>query len=243
MSFGFAQIRWSNLSLALIACFGVLSVSCSKAGPTSTNNTSTVETYSTSPPFPTKEPDTYQAVRKLTFTDSDGNSKTVQTQIARSGELRRETNEAASQPIVYLDSSQGSFVLLPRQKVYAETNGDESETAAEASEEGAERRVHTEPVKVKYQKLGTEVFQARTLTKYKIVNTSSDGTVSNGETVIWVDESLGMPVKSESSSNDKSRTMMELTNISLEVDKKLFELPADYQKIAIIELRRRLLKE
>ena len=234
MSFIGSQKRWLP---TIIVCGAVLSTSCAKHGPTNNEPTSS-ESYSTTPPFQTKEPDNYQAIRKLTFTDPEGNSKTVQTLIARSGELRREETETSSQPVVYLDSTHGSFILLPREKIYAQANEETEESAT--TPDDPDRLVHTEPVKVKYQKMGTEVIGNRNLTKYKVVNTSADGTVTNSETVIWVDESLGMPVRSESSSNDKSRTTMELTDVSLEVEKKVFDLPSDYQRVAATELRRRL---
>ncbi len=227
--------------LAAIVFVSVPMVSCSRAGQPSTEIASG-DSYSTTPPFSTKEPDTYRAVRNLTFTDSEGNSKTIRTAIARSGELRRETTETGLQPIVYLDSAQGSFILLPREKVYAQTD-DETESATDQTDGEVERRIHTEPVKVKYQKLGNEVIGNRNLTKYKIVNTLADGTVSNDETLLWVDETLGMPVRTETNSTDKSRTTMELTEISLEFDKKVFELPSDYQKISTTEIRRRMHKD
>lgn len=242
MSVVAAQRRWSTVVLALIFFISVLMASCSRAGQQRSTEITSGDGYSTSPPFSTKEPDNYQAVRKLTFIDAEGNSKTIRTTIARSGELRREATETRSQPIVYLDSAQGSFILLPREKVYAQAN-DETEAAAGQDEGEVERRIHTEPVKVKYQKLGNEVLGNRNVTKYRIVNTSVDGIVSNDETLVWVDESLGMPVRTESNSSDKSRTTMELTEISLEFDKKVFELPSDYQKISIKEIRRRMHRE
>ena len=241
MRFDNTQNRWANCLLTLIVCGSIPFASCATPGPKSTETTGS-ETVSSTPPFSTKEPDTYQAIRKLTFTDSDGNSKTIQTEITRSGELRREETETAGQPVIYLDSTQGSFIVLPREKIYAESR-DVGEISPDATRGNADSRMHTEPAKVKYQKLGTEFVGNRNLTKYKVVNTSSGETVSTDETLIWVDESLGMPLRSERKSNGKSRTTMEVTDISLEVDKKKFELPADYQKVAVSELRRRLHKD
>lgn len=242
VSFVTAQRCWSTLVLALIVSISVLMVSCSRAGQQKSTEIAGSDSYSTTPPFSTKEPDNYQAVRNLTFVDAEGNSKTIRTTIARSGELRREATETGLQPIVYLDSEQGSFILLPREKVYAQFN-DGTEVPTVQDEGEVERRIHTEPVKAKYQKLGNEMLGNRSVTRYRVVNTSADGIVSNDETLVWVDESLGMPVRTETNSSDKSRTTMELTEISVELDKKVFELPSDYQKISIAEIRRRMHRE
>jgi len=49
-----------------------------------------------------------------------------------------------------------------------------------------------------------------------------------------------MPVKTEISSPDGTRVTTELSDVVLKVDKTLFEIPKDYQKIAFNKLRERL---
>jgi outer membrane lipoprotein-sorting protein len=71
------------------------------------------------------------------------------------------------------------------------------------------------------------------------VNSLDAQTVSNSETLIWVDETLGIPIKSVTTSNGGIRTM-ELSDVSFEVDKGLFLIPPDYQKIDVRSLRQRL---
>jgi outer membrane lipoprotein-sorting protein len=57
---------------------------------------------------------------------------------------------------------------------------------------------------------------------------------------MWIDETLKMPIKSETKSADGTRVLMELSDISLEVDSDLFKVPKDYQKLAIAEFRKRM---
>jgi hypothetical protein len=49
-----------------------------------------------------------------------------------------------------------------------------------------------------------------------------------------------MPIKSEAKGTEGSQTLMELSDISLDLDKTLFQIPAGYEKVAISELRQRL---
>jgi outer membrane lipoprotein-sorting protein len=58
--------------------------------------------------------------------------------------------------------------------------------------------------------------------------------------LIWIDEALKMPVKSEAKSSDGTRVLMELSDISLDVDGELFKIPKDYEKVTFIEFRKRL---
>jgi outer membrane lipoprotein-sorting protein len=64
--------------------------------------------------------------------------------------------------------------------------------------------------------------------------------VSPSETLVWIDEALGMIIRSETKSSDGSHSRMELSEIALEVDQSVFQLPADYQKLPLLELMTRL---
>jgi outer membrane lipoprotein-sorting protein len=59
---------------------------------------------------------------------------------------------------------------------------------------------------------------------------------------MWIDEALQMPIRSETKSADGTRVTMEVTEIKLDVDGRLFAIPEDYQKIKFSELRKRLSK-
>src|SRR4029453_6281312 len=204
-------------------------LSCSSAQKQSGNSSTDNETVSSTPPFQTKEPERYQAVRTITFTSATGEAVTTKTAIAKDGQTRRDEYDK----IVYLETDQGIFVILPEQKIYAPLNAEPEAADQEfSSENSPERLLNTEKVARRYHKVGTEVLAGRSTTKYQTVNTSTQGTVSNNETLIWIDDQLGMPIKSTTTSADGSNTTMELTGISLEVDKRLFQIPEGYQKVA-----------
>jgi outer membrane lipoprotein-sorting protein len=234
--------------LPLLVVLGVVLVSsCTKSRPATDGTDFKDQIISSTPPFQTKEPEQYQAVRTITFTDSSGKPVVTKTVIARYGELRRDTTESGSnQEIVLLDSDQGRLILLPQAKIYSEANGgtpSEVNPDPQLVETSPDRLLHSEPSITTYQKLGTESVSGREATKYRVVvNISAAGNVSSSETLIWVDEILGMPIKSETKAGDGSSILMEMSNIVLEVDKGLFQIPPGYERVANAELRRRLRK-
>jgi hypothetical protein len=214
----------------------------SNAGPADSRKTAF-----TTPPFSTKEPDRYQAIRITSFaeTGSAENSSAWQTNqvlIARDGEKRREEYSAgASGQIVYLEVPAGRFIVLPANKLYADLS-----TASRETEQG--NRPHVSPddspglspdqllneahAPATYEKLGTETLAGRMTTKYRVVVLT--GADSQNETLIWVDEGLGMPVRSEAmskSSGHSSKVTMELKDVKLEVEERLFSWPSDFRKV------------
>jgi hypothetical protein len=162
--------------------------------------------------------------------------------IAKDGEMRREEETSGSKRVVYLDLPTGRFLLLPEERLYASLNDDsESEDATNSETDGSgELYLHTGPIQSAYENVAREDVNGRTTTKYRVVVNNSDAqTVSSSETLIWVDETLGMPIKSVTRSSGGIRTM-ELSEVSLEVDKGLFQIPPDYQKVDVRSLRLRL---
>ena len=196
--------------------------------------------FSSVPPFETKEPQSYRATR--TITTVNANTQTVsKTSIARDGELRREEPENNGQRVIYLTRPEGRFIVLPDEKLFAEATNEAENNDEEPSETSPDRLLHTELVTPGYQKLGTETAGGRNLQKYRIVvNNSAGENVSVGETLLWFDEALHMPVKTEISSPNGARITTELSGVVLNVDKSLFEIPKDYQKLEFNKLRERL---
>ena len=127
------------------------------------------------------------------------------------------------------------------------TNVEHLESGVEedgASESSPDRLLHTEPISTTYQRIGVESINGRNTRKYRVVvNSSTGANVSGSETVVWVDERLQMPIKSEMKSADGTWWKMELTDIVLEVDAGVFRIPEDYKKIAFSELRARLKRD
>jgi outer membrane lipoprotein-sorting protein len=230
------------LSAVLIGqgCQGWRSVS-----PNGNSSSSEIITSSI-PPFATREPASYQAVRITTTSESSNlassplETRTVRVFIAREGDWRREEYEdGAGEKIVYLENSQGRFVLIPSNKVYADLNAAEALTSSvelpqDAAEISADRLLHETHSEARYQKLGIENVEGRTATKYRITKADAgNGTAGSSETLIWIDESLGMPIRSESTfvGAPYSKVLMELKNLSLNVDDQLFELAMDFKKV------------
>jgi hypothetical protein len=202
------------------------------------------------PPFPTKEPKTYQARRIVTFNQSSTNpdhpsaQRTSTVVIARDGDQRREEHEAgALGTIVYLETAAGRFVLLPKSRLYAAqddktTDNGLTQLNAEPETMSPDFLLNESTVATEYQKLGEEVRSGRATTKYRVITRSGNPSIAS-ETLIWIDEILGIPVASElatSNSIGSARIFMELRDISTEVDSAVFALPANYRKVPMSQI-------
>lgn len=231
--------RFSAYQHTLVIGTLLLSSCSSKPAPNSSQSSDQI--VSSTPPFQTKEPQRYQAVRTITFTDRSGTAITRKTTIARSEVFRREeTENSDSGTTVFLETDIGRFVLLPKAKIYAEL-ADASGIDPTEFESSPDRLLHPDALSTMYQKVGSETVSGRKTTKYRVtVNTASSTNVTASDTLIWVDESLGMPVKSETTASDGSHLVMELSNVVLEVDKDLFRIPEDFVRVNVTALRQRL---
>jgi outer membrane lipoprotein-sorting protein len=234
--------------VALVAVSVVLFASCRSQNESLTTNSPSPDTVvSSTPPFQTKEPERYRAVRTITAVNAEGQTLVTKTSVARDGDSRRHESTVAAKPIVYLDVPEGKFVLLPDEKVYADVT-DQSQISADPNDEGLESSpdalLHTDAGSTSYQKLGTESIAGRSTNKYRVVvNSPPPANVSQSETLIWIDETSQMPIRSETKSADGTRVTMEVSDIKLEVDKSLFTIPAGYKKLNFTELRKRLTPE
>jgi len=237
------SLRWRRE--LIVVSLVLLAISCRSQNNSAPNNNSTTELQvSSTPPFQTKEPDRYRAIRNFTVVAANGQTVTTKFLIARDGELSRNEWQVASNTIAYVETLEGRFVLLPDEKIYAEVGPDTSLPANEdddALERSPEGLLHAETGSSSYQTLGKETIGGRNTDKYRVVVNAPDaGSVSVSETLIWIDEALRMPIKSETKSADGTRVSMELSDISVEVDASLFKIPSDYKKLAFAEFRKHL---
>jgi outer membrane lipoprotein-sorting protein len=202
------------------------------------------------PPFPTREPETYQATRIVTFSQSGPNNIESPTQVrsgkvflARDGVQRREEFEVGeSGSIVFLENVNGRFIILPQPKLYADANesnaSEQSELQVDAELMSPDFLLHESNTATQYQKLGPETVAGRLATKYRVM-TSASGSAASHEGLIWIDETLGMPIATQytsTSENDSIRVSMELQNIRTAVDPQTFALPADHRKVALSQI-------
>ena len=217
----------------------VLGVACTqnqKLAPETNANA-----ISSTPPFEIAEPERYRATRTISTTSANGQMVVTKYSIARDGEQRREESDSDGQRVVYLTLAAERFVLLPDEKVYAAVTNEDLNTGEQESETSPDRLLHTELVTPGYQKLGAETIAGRNLQKYRVVvNSSAGANVSGNDTLLWFDEALHMPVRTEMSSPNGTRVTTELADVVLNVDPKLFEIPEDFQKIDFGKLRERL---
>lgn len=216
----------------------LITVSCAPNQKVTTETTTSNETIvSSTPPFQTKEPERYQATRTITTVNASGETTVTKNSIARDGERRRDESLTGPQRIVYLYLPEGKFLLLPDLKSFVElTNVDQTQLSDEP-DTSPDRLLHTEPLVTSYQRLGPETINGRNTQKYRaVVNSSGETSVSGSETLIWFDEALRMPIKSETKAGDGKRVTMELSEISLDVDRVVFQVPEGYQKITLSEL-------
>lgn len=251
--FQLTSLRQGRFAVLLIA-LAVSASGCNRFRQTASNNKSSNETITSSqPPFRTREPDRYRATRIVTTIVSpstgSGATKTRKISIARDGSNRREEYETASgETVVFLENNRGWFVLLPAQRVYADLNsgtGNHAELSDEdginESADGMLNRIGSEAT---YRKLGMEHLHERSTTKYSVTYANKvDGSSLTQEIYIWIDEELGMPIRSETNyvnSGHSTRVVTELRDISLEVDPRTFELPVGFKQVKSEEVRQLL---
>lgn len=235
--------RQRKRRLTSLFCTVLVFASCSSQNKSpATNNAPTDAVTSSTPPFQTKEPERYRATRTITTVTADGKTVVTKSSTTKDGEMRRTEAEVGSSKLVFLNIPDGTFVLLPDEKLYASTSSDEP--VAGSAEDGdltPEKLLHDDIGSTSYQKLGTESIGGRNTNKYRVVvNNSKAGSVSQVETLIWIDEALGMPIRFESKSPDGKQVTMELSEITLDVDKAVFQIPEDYHKLVLSELLGRL---
>lgn len=234
--------RKRERALVPLCCSLLVFASCTQTNSPAPPNASSETVVSSTPPFQTKEPERYRATRTMTSVAADGKTTVAKTLIAKDGEMRRTESEFGTKRLVFLNIPEGTFVLLPDDKLYASTASDE--TVPGSAEDGdltPEKLLHDDIGSTSYQKLGTESLAGRNTNKYRVVVNSSKGAnVSPYELLIWIDEALGMPIRSETKSSDGTHVRMEVSEIALDVDKGLFQIPEDYHKLAVSELLDRL---
>lgn len=236
------MIRRPALALISLSLALLLVASCRSQNAPVTNNSSDNTIVSVTPPFQTREPERYRATRTITNVTAEGRTNVTKVTIARDGEFRRIESELFAAKTIFVIGPQGKYLLLPNDKVYVDqTEGAAPPDAISEDESSADRLLHTESGTSSYQQLGTEAVSGRKTNKYRVtVNSANAANVSSSETLIWIDEALGMPIRSETKSSDGSRSTMELSELSLEVDKNLFQVPSDYKKVSVTELARYL---
>jgi hypothetical protein len=251
---GLMSLRILVFLALLVLTVAAAGASCKRASVQNTANSNAAgeaEGTATTPPFPTREPERYQWTRVITWVAGAGNQPAVEQSVfmARNGDRRREDYEVLQGvKLTVLRLPEGSYTLYPAKKIYAEIGGEGSGQASAARnvppDFSADKLVNASRTGARYEKLGNEEVFGRMTTKYR-VTTGGGQSGESSETILWVDESLGMPIKSESTTRSEaageSKYTVEYKDIKLEADDSLFVLPKDYRKVTQEEIQRETL--
>ena len=232
--------------LSYTLCF-LLIVSC-RGYRTSNNQVADSRiTISSSPPFSTKEPERYQATRITTNSGGASATRATRVFIARDGQNRREEYDEGA--LVYLETTTGRFALLPEKKIFVGLDSGTEELHAVLKSEDSymnspESLLSQTTGRVSYERLGPETLSGRATTKYRVTSGgSSKENETNSVTLIWIDDLLGMPVRSETTSTNsdgESKLIIEMHDVRQDVDARLFQLPSDYKEVDTAHFRAQL---
>lgn len=248
--------KLSRLLLMLVFCFLFsFSSACSWFGSKTANtnmnanaNTNTNvakdETLPT-PPFSTKEPEKFQA--KMVFSAVlDEHSPDIPPQvysISRDGNKRRVEFQQGEDMVAFLQIPSGQFVLNLTKKEYSNLDLSKlGDSQGGSSVPSLDKMLNQARPNAKYEKLGQEEVSGRMATKYRV---TSQETVNAGaspnekittDSLIWIDESLGMPIRSETTTTGedggKVKIIMEVKEIKLETPSaSSFEIPKEFKKV------------
>jgi len=216
-------------------------------------------------PFSTKEPTVYQAEIVISFAAPDTASDTAaggpteqKYFTARDDRKRRTDHEFSAGQIMSVleDQDNKTIVLLPQKKCAAEDAEDAEDKAGagaaaappgESFGEFLTTEWLAEKLPANFEDLGKEEVNGKSLNKFR-VRFEKTGTVESvSEAIVWVDEEIGMPVKTEFYSlkdgQPVNKVTTEFRNLKLSVEPGIFDLPAGCQNITAGEMQKVLRQE
>jgi|GEM_PF-1447595 len=200
-------------------------------------------------PFQSKEPEKYQAKIVFAFKWDESNAETVEqtTFVARDELNRRLDFEIGDKrQISRLETADGKrFLLVPQRKIYAEISEAASEDLLTTAPEeySLAHLLYAKPPEAKFQKIGAETINGKQLTKYMVdfgaVRQSEN---AKTETAVWIDENLGLPVRTEITAivdqkPNGAKSVTELRDFKSEPDITVFTVPADYRRVSVKEIQ------
>jgi hypothetical protein len=254
--------------LWLLAALVSLNSACSSCGKneavTGENPAAPTLPMSSVLPFSTKEPATYQAEIVISFPGAagapgtDAGTDAAETEagqkyfIARDGEKRRIDYEfSAKETMSVLEDAGGRTIVLPVQKkCSAEEKTGAGNISAPQGEPFSEFLTNgwlAEKIPANFEELSGENIGGKPLRKFRVRYEKTNGTGSISEAIVWVDEELGMPVKTEFYSLKDGQKMNPVTtefrNIKLSVAPDIFAKPERCQNITPKEMQKILWQE
>ena len=217
----------SNDSKKNFAAFALLLLICAGCRFFQTANSDlpkpfTPEEIRSDIPFSTKEPEVFQAEIVITA-DSVENKKFI----ARSGNKRRFDYNFGAKNQVSVVQTDKVLTFLADKKIYTET----ALSANSAAQNDWTSEWLNAKTDAEFTKIGTE----NNLTQYRV----SFGEAGKSETLIFVDENIGLPVRQEFYSLENGERVLtmtiELKNFKAEAANDLFIAPKDFKKVSAKE--------
>ena len=187
-------------------------------------------------PFATKEPENFQA--EFVVTTGDKEDKTF---AARNGDNRRYDYhyEQKTQISVVQTADNKSFLVFNDKKIYAENSNNATIQNAENPFDFLTTEWLNQKTDAKFESLGAE----NSFVKYRVIF----GENQMSESIIWVDEKIGLPVKQEFYSVNGEQSILnfafEIKNFKPQTDAGLFEVPKDFRKVSVEDFRKILQSE
>lgn len=226
-----------TIKLFSALAFAVLFSSCwwrQTSGETQTTPAAFVAEESKSAiPFETREPENYQA--DLIVTASGVESKIF---TARNGANTRVDYYAGeNQRTSQVRRADGtSFLILNAEKIYAETAAGNTADAAQTANDATDF-LNNEWLNSKADARFTNLGVENGLTRHRVNFSES----ADAESIVYINESLHLPFRQEFySGRGAERTLtysIEMRNFRLIADAALFDVPADYKRVSLENLR------
>lgn len=185
-------------------------------------------------PFATEEPENFQA--EFVITTNDAETKIF---VARAGGDRSrydfDAGEAVESTVLQRKAGE-NFLILPREKIYAE---DFHSQPASAPMDVSRDFLTSEWLNQKPDAEFTRLETENNRTKYAVRLDASNAS----EAIVFVDEAIKLPVRQEFYTRRGEQKILtyaiEMRNFKAQADENLFEIPADARKVSIERLRER----
>lgn len=223
----------------LALCFS--SACCrSAAKPEEASAPFAADASNSSVPFSTKEPETFQA--EFVVTTGETESKIF---VARgANRCRQDYNFGERNQFTILKTvANESFLIFPTEKLYAENSSSSAADAAPQTAENLRDFLTSEWLNQKPEAKFTRLGAENGLTKYAVRLNDSDA----AETIVFVDERINLPVRQEFYSKIGARKTLtyavEMKNYKQSIDENTFEIPKDYKKVSLKDLKASMRKE
>src|SRR4051794_7225658 len=151
-----------------------------------------------------REPDKYRATIVLSA-ETEGGEKTIgiptlSAVIARNGDARRVAFKLPdSSDLIYIDTAEHHYVLLPNRKQYAELTPDAVGFQIQRLMTPGQIVSHLEQLKG-VSRVGEESFSGRNAVKYSYssaVNTNTQAGEVKNQGFVYVDKDTGLPLRAE----------------------------------------------